>query len=261
MTRLFRGVVIAAMLACAGCVLDPGIFGGGSYPYPGQGYPVGGDPPYPGDGAVYGAPFRCESRDDRTRRCPADTRGGVRMTRQLSNTPCIRGRTWDADRNGVWVTEGCRAEFIAGQGSGGGYPVGGGSDRVRCESDDMRTRRCPVDTRGGVRLVRQLSSTACIEGRTWGHDANQVWVTGGCRGEFATGGGGGHRPNPGPGPAQILRCESKDGRQRRCNATIRRQATLVRQLSNSPCIRGSSWGWDANGIWVGSGCRAEFSIR
>ena len=262
MTRFFKGVVIAALLGCAGCVLDPGIFGGGAgypYPGPGPGYPVGGDYPYPGGG--HGLAFRCESQDDRTRRCPADTRGGVRMTRQLSNTPCIRGRTWDADRNGVWVTQGCRAEFIAGQGNaGGGYPVGGDS-LVRCESDDMRTRRCAADTRGGVRLVRQLSSAACIEGRTWGYDANQVWVTAGCRAEFAMGRGGGQRPNPGPGPAQIIRCESEDGRQHRCNVAIRRQATLVRQLSNSPCIRGSSWGWDRSGIWVGSGCRAEFSIR
>ncbi len=256
MAKLFKCVVVAAMLACTGCALDPGIFGGGpAYPVPGP--PVGG---YPVPDSGYGIPFRCESEDDRTRRCPADTQGGVRMTRQLSNTPCIRGRTWDADRNGVWVTAGCRAEFVSGQGNAGGYPVAGGG-LVRCESDDMRTRRCAADTRGGVRLVRQLSSTSCIQGRTWGYDAQQVWVTAGCRGEFAMGRAGGPRPNPGPGPAQIVRCESEDGRQHRCNVAIRRQATLVRQLSNSPCIRGSSWGWDPNGIWVGSGCRAEFSIR
>ena len=41
-----------------------------------------------------------------------------------------------------------------------------------------------VDGRGRVQLVRQLSSAACIEGRTWGQDARGVWVTDGCRGEF-----------------------------------------------------------------------------
>ncbi|MCF7220223.1 DUF3011 domain-containing protein [Marilutibacter chinensis] len=259
MGALTRVLATVLVLACAGCIYDPGFFGGGpGGPYPGGGYPD--YPTYPGyPGNDYGGgPFRCESRDDRTQRCPADTRGGVRLLRQLSNTPCVKGQTWGVDRGGVWVTRGCRAEFIAGY---GGTSPGQGAGLVRCESEDKRTRHCPANTRGGVRLVRQLSSTACIEGRNWGYDRNSVWVSQGCRAEFVTGqgGGGGHRPDP--GRDQIVRCESRDGRQRRCNVRIEHQAVLLRQLSNSPCIRGTSWGWDRNGIWVGSGCRAEFSVR
>jgi hypothetical protein len=55
---------------------------------------------------------------------------------------------------------------------------------VRCESKDGRAQQCPAVTRGGVRLVRQLSRTACIEGRNWGYDARAIWVEGGCRADF-----------------------------------------------------------------------------
>ena len=39
---------------------------------------------------------------------------------------------------------------------------------VRCESSDGRSRECPIDSYGRVRLVRQLSGAPCIEGQTWG---------------------------------------------------------------------------------------------
>lgn len=38
---------------------------------------------------------------------------------------------------------------------------------IRCESHDGRDNFCPIDTRGGVVLREQLSSSACIEGRSW----------------------------------------------------------------------------------------------
>ena len=61
-----------------------------------------------------------------------------------------------------------------------------GLDRVvRCESRDGRTRWCQMDTRGGVRLVRQFSDRACVRGRTWGVRGGSVWVSRGCRGRFA----------------------------------------------------------------------------
>lgn len=58
-----------------------------------------------------------------------------------------------------------------------------GSQVVRCESVDGRTRECAADTRDGVRLVRQLSKSACLEGRNWGYGRDRIWVSQGCRGE------------------------------------------------------------------------------
>ena len=53
---------------------------------------------------------RCES-DGRYRHCRADTRHGVRLYRQLSRASCRHNDTWGYDRRGVWVDNGCRAEF------------------------------------------------------------------------------------------------------------------------------------------------------
>jgi hypothetical protein len=129
--------------------------------------------------------FRCESRDNRTTRCGNGRR--AEFVRQLSNSPCIRGQTWGSDSRGVWVSGGCRALFRTGYGNSG-YGNGGygGSDLVRCESRDNRSRSCnmSVGRNGEIRLLRQLSDKPCVEGRTWGQTRSGVWVTQGCRAEF-----------------------------------------------------------------------------
>jgi hypothetical protein len=58
--------------------------------------------------------FRCESLqsgDSSRKYCPADTRGGVRLSRRLSEAACTQNSTWGYDQGGVWVSNGCRAEF------------------------------------------------------------------------------------------------------------------------------------------------------
>lgn len=57
---------------------------------------------------------------------------------------------------------------------------------VNCESFNRDQRVCAMDTTGGVRLVRNWSETPCIQGRTWGLARGGVWVSGGCRGQFAS---------------------------------------------------------------------------
>ena len=132
---------------------------------------------------------RCESIRNRSQECRLD--GQPRLIRQLSGSPCIEGESWGRSRQGVWVTRGCRAEFVAERrgrpGHGWGGHPGGGNGRgqlVDCDSNDHRQRRCAVDVRRDVRLVRQKSSTPCVEGRSWGWDRRGVWVDGGCRAQF-----------------------------------------------------------------------------
>jgi hypothetical protein len=140
-----------------------------------------------------------------------------------------------------------------------------GRNLVACHSNDRRTQICGVNTRGGVRLVRQESRAACIEGRTWGYDYRGIWVTRGCRATFAVGRAYG-RPGYGDGPgyghgAQVVRCESVDNRPRFCHVPggIRR-ADIVRQRSKAPCDYDYSWGYRRDGIWVERGCRADFQV-
>src|SRR5579864_843225 len=53
----------------------------------------------------------CSSDDMSRHSCPADTRGGVQLTRQISGSPCTQNSTWGYDKNGIWVDKGCRAQF------------------------------------------------------------------------------------------------------------------------------------------------------
>ncbi len=225
--------------------------------------PVSAAPQYYGSSDGYsGGIIRCESNDGRTREC---TTGGGRVVleRQISSSACIEGRSWGYSRNGIWVSQGCRADFrVVGDYRGDNYGGNHGPDRygndqqVRCESNDGRNRTCPMDTRGGVRLIRQISRTACIEGRTWGINRVGVWVTDGCRADFRAGGNN-YGNNYGIG-GRVFRCESHDGRTRECAANTRAGVQLVRQLSDAACVQGRSWGYSRNGIWVSNGCRAEF---
>src|SRR5262245_19915595 len=139
-----------------------------------------------------GQTLRCDSNDSRLHHCAADTRGGVRLLRQVSKASVIEGRSWGYDRSGVWVNNGCRAEFALGRGDGGWHGGGGGGDgrTVRCDSNDNRYQQCAIDGRGAT-LVRQYSKSACVEGRSWGVGRGYVWVNNGCRAEFATNSGGG----------------------------------------------------------------------
>ncbi|WP_213602486.1 DUF3011 domain-containing protein [Pseudoxanthomonas japonensis] len=136
----------------------------------------------------------------------------------------------------------------------------GNGQTVRCESPSNRYRECPMDTRGGVQLTRQLSSTRCEEGRNWGQGRNGVWVDRGCRAEFTSGRGGWGNGGGWSGNGQRIRCESDKGRTRTCSIPARADVRLVRQLSSSRCVEGQTWGQDRNGLWVTQGCRGEFEV-
>jgi hypothetical protein len=142
-----------------------------------------------------------------------------------------------------------------------GYNQGG--QAITCSSDDGRRHYCGIDTSRGVRLSRQISGSACVQGRTWGYDRRGVWVDGGCRAEFFVGRGGGMGGGPRRGPAQIITCSSNDGRRNYCglNGLDPRGIVMTRQISGSECRRGYSWDVDRRGLWVDRGCRAEFQVR
>jgi Protein of unknown function (DUF3011)/Peptidase inhibitor family I36 len=59
---------------------------------------------------------------------------------------------------------------------------------------------------------------------------------------------------------QSIKCESNNGGRNYCGSYATNQVTLQRQISGSPCVRGSTWGVDNRGLWVDRGCRAMFSV-
>lgn len=59
------------------------------------------------------------------------------------------------------------------------------------------------------------------------------------------------------GGGESIDCSSSNYRYTRCDVPWR-DARLVRQLSDSSCQRGRTWGVDNRGLWVDRGCSARF---
>lgn len=224
---------------------------------------AGGVGPQPPSGSV----IRCDSNNDKSQSCTTPWRGGSRLVRQISKSPCTEGRSWSSSQTGVTVWSGCRAEFAAARHVP--PPVRPGIGRtIRCESTNGQSRSCQTPWQGTSRLVRQLSSTNCVEGRSWRSQRGQVLVLGGCRGEFASAA----QVQPGrplPGHGYSVTCtspttsSSAEGQFRTCAWDLRKgKPKLIQQLSQAPCREGYSWGWaNKGGLWVGRGCSARFGVR
>ena len=145
--------------------------------------------------AAFADEVTCESRDGQRNECPMDTRGAVRVVEQLSHAPCTEGVSWGLFKHSVWVSDGCRAVFA----SGGGHSAnsGGLPNQVTCESVGKQRVDCPMNTRGVVRVVKQLSHSPCTEGVSWGLFKHSVWVSDGCRAVFALDDAGSSQSNGG----------------------------------------------------------------
>lgn len=55
----------------------------------------------------------------------------------------------------------------------------------RCESNNNRLNYCSIPGRGHVEVYRQISDSRCVYARTWGMDRGRIWVSNGCRADFA----------------------------------------------------------------------------
>lgn len=170
------------------------------------------------------------------------------------------------------------------------------SNTIRCESSRGRYHYCQVDTRGGVKFIRQISNTECRQGDNWGYDRGGIWVDRGCSAEFAVRNNNNNNWNGNNNnwnnnnnnnnwgnnnnnnnwnnnnnnnwsnnnsSTRSVTCNSTNDRYTRCLSDIRRgdRVRLKRQLSNSGCWEGDTWGFDRDGIWVDRGCRAVFEIQ
>lgn len=209
----------------------------------------------------------CASEDYKRAFCPATVGRGVRLVNQISNSACIRGRTWWRDARGIVVDNGCAGEFEIGYrdadyltapatGAGGIYRP----ERLLCSSRGAARRYCPADIgAGAVALVKRIGGAPCVYGRNWSYDARGVWVSQGCAAEFEIG-----YPRTAWVPAagvRHVRCESVDYERATCLAPRARSAVLQRQLSRSACIEGRTWGHSRGQIWVDDGCAADFVLN
>ena len=69
----------------------------------------------------------CESFGGSYKYCRVNTDNQVYIERRISMNGCVHGRDWGYDRRGIWVDNGCRAEFRYGKGSGTSTAVAAGA--------------------------------------------------------------------------------------------------------------------------------------
>jgi hypothetical protein len=225
----------------------------------------------------------CDSNDMHRRVCTVDTTGGVQMVHQKSQAKCILNTSWGYDNRSIWVDHGCRAEFEVGaqapavakhfdahdrghdadrdghrdgdfRGRDNEFRGWGESYMVYCPSDDMGRAWCPADARFGVRMIRQRSQAACIEGQTWGSGKRGIWVDRGCRADFRVTGDWQSRA------AGFVYCPSDYMNRNLCPVDTRDGVFIIRQRSEADCVFNRTWGYDRDRIWVDRGCRADFEI-
>jgi Protein of unknown function (DUF3011) len=123
----------------------------------------------------------CSSNNGKRNWCAIGNSRDVQLVRQISGSACIRGNTWGLDQRGLWVDNGCRAEFIIGR---SGPPPPPKPTIVTCSSNNGKRNWCAIGNSRDVQLVRQISGSACIRGNTWGLDQRGLWVDNGCRADF-----------------------------------------------------------------------------
>jgi hypothetical protein len=57
----------------------------------------------------------CSSKPGERQHCAADTSQGVALLRSTGEAPCLLGKSWGYDDKGVWVSDGCSAQFVVGK--------------------------------------------------------------------------------------------------------------------------------------------------
>jgi hypothetical protein len=81
----------------------------------GGGHPGGGGGDWrPGPDWDQAIRVRCASNGFEYNMCQVDTGRGSKVTiaKQISKTRCMEGRNWGWNRAGIWVDQGCEAEFV-----------------------------------------------------------------------------------------------------------------------------------------------------
>nr|MBP6534743.1 DUF3011 domain-containing protein [Arenimonas sp.] len=120
-----------------------------------------------------------------------------------------------------------------------------------------RYQECRKPYKGTVYLSRQLSSSKCTEGRTWGQDKDRIWVNGGCRAEFQSRGNGG-----GSWDGYNVTCSSRNNQYKTCAWNRSKGVPRLIERLSGRCTERYDWGFDNNrGLWVANNCSARFGVR
>ena len=204
--------------------------------------------------------FTCSSNDMGYHTCRVGPNNGIQFVRQRSDSACVPGRTYGIARDGVWVDNGCRADFEVVQNGyydNGRYSrQGTWNDRDNDGDADDQYRH---DRHHRYRDYNgQYSGTYNTSPYYNGTYNNGPYNQGG----YVSSGQ----------PIQYLgkyddgksTCSSQPGQgQTFCQSGGPfRDAYLIKQNGQNPCIRGRNWDVDPNhGLWIADGCSGQFKIE
>jgi hypothetical protein len=134
-------------------------------------------PPPEAGGSGGSGSVSCESRDEARRRCavPNIDPGSVYLERKLSQSSGQRGTDGGADRDGIWVDRGCRADFRY---SRYGGPSGGGGafeSRMRSACIDRAAREWAV-----TRSSLEIAGSERLQNRSYRFNLQSKRLSGAC---------------------------------------------------------------------------------
>ena len=177
----------------------------------------------------------CASQSAGYQFCRADTSRGVTLIVQLGPFACNKGDTWDFDKGGVWVANGCTARFLLGP------PPKNDDAEAKAQGNaaESLARDLASGGRSARRKVQQPPAAAAPAPRA---QANRA------------------APFTPSGAPTVLVCESKQYKLTKCPVPVRAHVYLRKKLGNAECRFNATWGYDFGEIWVTDGCRAEFDI-
>jgi hypothetical protein len=166
------------------------------------------------------------------------------------------------DARGRESTGSCFVETRTGDVSLYGFAWGsdGGSGEslvFNCASIDQKYRECQLPVDGSARIVKRVSDSPCVEGRSWGQRGDRVWVDQGCRAQFEVVRGG---SGDGAGGAGKVDCRPKSSRYSECAIARGYIGRLERDYSGSRCSEGN-WGTSNGIVWVRNGCQGRFVLE
>jgi hypothetical protein len=137
---------------------------------------------------------------------------------------------------------------------------------IHCVSTDSGRTYC--GTAHTRYVITGSPNPVCVEGKTWGLDDRGVWVSSGCTADFsvavANAAAAGDTSavvstsSAVDSSGRLVHCVSTASGRSYCGAAHTRY--VISGNPNPTCIEGKTWGLDDRGVWVSSGCSADFSV-
>jgi|SRR3954469_15632822 hypothetical protein len=236
--------------------------------------------------------FTCSSDDGRLHSCRVNTNQPIQFVRQRSDAQCIAGQTYGIDRGGVWVTNGCRADFAVANGdqaynqgtynNDGSYNQGTYNNGNNQGAYNDRDRDGYRDANGnwhrrhrGHRDGDNNNGTYSQNGRSNNgpynngtYNSNDPYNNGtynqqgtyqGSNGGYV--GSGQNIKYYGTYKDGVTTCSAQNNQSQTYCSTYGAlsDARLIEQNGN--CTRGQTWDINPDGLWVAGNCSGKWQIQ